>query len=123
MESIRKEKTNWRAQGSDPDYRFSLANERTFLAWIRTSLAFLAVAIGADQLANYFVNSQMKTILVLLLCGFSALLSIHAFLRWKGNEIAMRNGRGLDYTRTVIMSSLFMCAMSILAVLVMIYDR
>lgn len=28
--------------GSDPDYRFSLANERTFLAWIRTALGLLA---------------------------------------------------------------------------------
>lgn len=28
--------------GKEPDYLFSLANERTFLAWIRTSLALLA---------------------------------------------------------------------------------
>jgi hypothetical protein len=27
--------------GEAPDYRFSLANERTFLAWIRTALGFL----------------------------------------------------------------------------------
>ncbi|MGL5738334.1 MAG: YidH family protein, partial [Plesiomonas shigelloides] len=36
--------------GKDPDYRFSLANERTFLAWIRTALAFLATAVGIDLL-------------------------------------------------------------------------
>ena len=27
--------------GEAPDYRFSLANERTFLAWIRTALGYL----------------------------------------------------------------------------------
>ena len=32
----------WRKTGSTPDYRFSLANETTFLAWIRTALAVLA---------------------------------------------------------------------------------
>ena len=41
--------------GEAPDYRFSLANERTFLAWIRTALGFLAAGVGLDQLAS-FVN-------------------------------------------------------------------
>ena len=35
--------------GEAPDYRFSLANERTFLAWIRTALGFLAAGVGLDQ--------------------------------------------------------------------------
>lgn len=34
----------WLDQGEDPAYRFSLANERTFLAWARTTLALLAVS-------------------------------------------------------------------------------
>ncbi|MGA9680044.1 MAG: DUF202 domain-containing protein, partial [Mycobacterium sp.] len=43
-------------QGSDspaeiePDYRFTLANERTFLAWQRTSLGLLAAAVALVQL-------------------------------------------------------------------------
>ncbi|WP_332600534.1 MULTISPECIES: YidH family protein [Citrobacter] len=40
--------------GEAPDYRFSLANERTFLAWIRTALGFLAAGVGLDQLAPDF---------------------------------------------------------------------
>ena len=40
----------WRKTGSIPDYRFSLANETTFLAWIRTSLALIVGALGIDQL-------------------------------------------------------------------------
>ena len=53
--------------GEAPDYRFSLANERTFLAWIRTSLGFLAGGIGLDQLGGtarhsapqlHYINQQ-----------------------------------------------------------------
>ena len=35
-------------EGEDPDYRFSLANERTFLAWLRTTLALLAAGVAVD---------------------------------------------------------------------------
>ena len=35
-------------EGEDPDPRFTLANERTFLAWIRSSLAFLAGGIAIE---------------------------------------------------------------------------
>ncbi|MGH3672809.1 MAG: DUF202 domain-containing protein, partial [Pseudonocardiaceae bacterium] len=34
----------------EPDYRFTLANERTFLAWLRTALALLAAAVAVVQL-------------------------------------------------------------------------
>lgn len=34
--------------GEEPDPRFSFANERTFLAWIRTALALLAAAVAVD---------------------------------------------------------------------------
>jgi putative membrane protein len=30
----------------EPDYRFTLANERTFLAWERTALGLLAAAVA-----------------------------------------------------------------------------
>ena len=36
--------------GTEPDARFSLANERTFLAWIRTSLALLAGGVALEAL-------------------------------------------------------------------------
>ena len=33
----------------EPDYRFTLANERTFLAWQRTSLGLMAAAVAVVQ--------------------------------------------------------------------------
>jgi len=42
--------SKWYEEGETPDYRFSLANERTFLAWIRTGLGFFVSAIAIDQM-------------------------------------------------------------------------
>jgi len=35
-------------EGEEPDPRFTLANERTFLAWVRTALALVAGGIGLE---------------------------------------------------------------------------
>uniref|UniRef100_UPI0021F2A03F DUF202 domain-containing protein n=1 Tax=Mycolicibacterium gadium TaxID=1794 RepID=UPI0021F2A03F len=43
-----------RSVGSDPDYRFTLANEWTFLAWLRTGLALLAGAVALASLVHDF---------------------------------------------------------------------
>ena len=43
---------SWRQEGQEPDYRFSLANERTFLARIRTALALLAGGALLDQFST-----------------------------------------------------------------------
>ena len=37
--------------GTEPDPRFTLANERTFLAWIRTALALIAGGVALEALA------------------------------------------------------------------------
>ena len=42
----------WRRTGKTPDYRFSLANERTFLAWIRTGLGFVAAGVAIAAVAR-----------------------------------------------------------------------
>jgi putative membrane protein len=53
--------------GDEPDARFSLANERTFLAWIRTSLALSAPLLGPVLAVGITVASLL--LLVGLLVG------------------------------------------------------
>jgi putative membrane protein len=84
--------------GEAPDYRFSLANERTFLAWIRTALGFLAAGVGLDQLAPDFATPLIREMLALLLCLFAGGLAIYGYLRWLSNEKAMRLKQDLPYT-------------------------
>ncbi len=93
--SARRPRRHWQEEGADPDYRFSLANERTFLAWIRTALALLAGAMLVHQFATRLQPQWVNLALSLALVVASALLSFGAFRRWKGNEIAMRHGSPL----------------------------
>jgi putative membrane protein len=84
----------WRSelleQGSDPDPRFTLANERTFLAWVRTALAFMAGGVGLEALARSALSDQVRTPLAVLLVLLGALLAATAFGRWLAAERAMR---------------------------------
>ncbi|MGX9415962.1 YidH family protein [Vibrio sp. RC27] len=94
----RSRKNNWRNEGCAPDYRFSLANERTYLAWIRTALALLAGAIGIDQLTPELASPSIRIMLSAFLCLCSGLLAVFAYRRWSANEKAIRNNSQLGYT-------------------------
>jgi putative membrane protein len=81
--------------GEDPDYRFSLANERTFLAWIRTSLGLLAGGVGVVQLVPRFSIPGGRTVLGLILLTLALLISASSYARWERNERAMRMNQPL----------------------------
>lgn len=95
---LRTMKKGWRNLGEAPDYRFSLANERTYLAWIRTAFALLAGAIAIDQLTPDLADPVIRIILSTLLCLFSGVLALFAYRRWAANERAMRLKQNLPYT-------------------------
>ncbi len=88
----------WRQEGEEPDYRFSLANERTFLAWIRTALALLAGGVLLDQFSTKLSPHIVVLILAIVLSLLAALLCLMAYVRWRANEIAMRHARRLPGT-------------------------
>ena len=98
--------------GEAPDYRFSLANERTFLAWIRTALGFLAAGVGLDQLAPDFATPLIREVLALLLCLFAGVLASYGYLRWLRNEKAMRLKQDLPYTRGLLIISVILLAVA-----------
>nr|WP_183091597.1 DUF202 domain-containing protein [Streptomyces radicis] len=87
-----------RAEGTTPDYRFSLANERTFLAWLRTALALLAGGIAVDQFLTDMRWAVRTAIAVALLAG-GALCAIRAVNHWVRSERAMRRGDDLPASR------------------------
>ena len=76
--------------GPESDPRFTLANERTFLAWIRTALAIVATAVATDTLmvAEWPTSARKAVVVVLLLAGCA--ISAGAGLRWLRVERALR---------------------------------
>ncbi len=113
--------SRWRQGGEEPDYRFSLANERTFLAWIRTALAVLAGGVLLDQfstkLGPHFVLVILAVVLALLGAGLSGL----AYLRWRANEIAMRQRKPLPGTLALpIVSVVALLVAATIAVLLIV---
>jgi putative membrane protein len=107
-----------RAVGEEPDYRFTLANERTFLAWVRTSLALAAGGLGAIALLPDLAGSKA---LGLGLLALSFVTSASSYRRWARNEAAMRLGAPLAHSRLpaimAIGAGLFVLAGGILLVL------
>jgi len=83
------------ALGSDPDPRFTFANERTFLAWIRTSLALLAAGIGLEAFVGDALTGLLRRGLSALLLVLGATFALTAFSRWLRSERALREGRTL----------------------------
>jgi putative membrane protein len=78
-----------------PDYRFTLANERTMLAWLRTGLALVAggvaVATYAPDLGARWGSAAVALALVLTGLG----TAVAGYRRWRANEAAIRAGEPL----------------------------
>ncbi|RKR07623.1 putative membrane protein [Kushneria sinocarnis] len=111
----------WFEQGRHPDYRFSLANERTFLAWIRTALAFMAGAVGIYQFAPDFATPVTREALGVLLTLGGASLALAAYRRWSRNEQAMRSDSALPYTRLLLVVAIFVAIVALALALLIIF--
>ncbi|TVL90559.1 YidH family protein [Streptomyces sp. SAJ15] len=86
------------AEGETPDYRFSLANERTFLAWLRTGLALIGGGFAADQFLPHTARPLRLALAVTLLAA-GAVCAIRAVNHWVRCERAMRKGEDLPLSR------------------------
>jgi putative membrane protein len=83
--------------GHDPDPRFTLANERTFLAWNRTALALIGGGLAAGQLID-FSSRAARLAVALPPIVLGLLLAVTSYRRWEANERAMRLDRPLPTT-------------------------
>jgi putative membrane protein len=80
--------------GEEPDVRFTLANERTYLAWIRTSLALIGGGLAAGQLLEF--RSEVARLAVALPpIVLGAVLALTSYRRWEANQRALRLGEPL----------------------------
>ena len=77
---------------SEPDYRFTLANERTFLAWQRTALGLLAAAVAVVQLVPELTVPGARHVLGVLLAVLATLTAAVGLRRWHQVDRAIRSG-------------------------------
>jgi putative membrane protein len=99
--SIRRwfDPTDMQRVGSNPDYRFSLANERTYLAWIRTGLALIGGGLAVAAFVPPLRWPHVREVIAIGLLLLGAAVALRAVDHWARCERAMRLGQPLPRSR------------------------
>jgi putative membrane protein len=108
-------------EGTTPDYRFSLANERTFLAWIRTGLALIAGGLACAQFLPPLPIARLREIIAITLLVLGGLVALRAVDHWARAERAMRLGIDLPRSRFPAILAIVVAAGALLLVLSVSY--
>jgi putative membrane protein len=103
--------------GQEPDVRFSLANERTFLAWTRTSLALLAAGVALDSV-EVSLTGVAHTALVCLLLLLGLLCAACSWWRWAQIESALRRAEALPAPHLAVVVAAVLTAVSVVLLVV-----
>lgn len=77
-------------QGQEPDARFSLANERTALAWVRSGLGLVAGGVALASLASIVERPVFFDVIAAFACLSGAILALYALHSWRQHEVALR---------------------------------
>ncbi|MGW5215685.1 YidH family protein [Streptomyces sp. NPDC004051] len=85
--------------GTEPDYRFTLANERTFLAWVRTAVSLLAAAVAVRQLVPPFSVPHAREILAVVCAFLAFVIAVRSYPHWRRAQRAIRRGGPLPGSR------------------------
>ena len=107
--------------GIDPDPRLSFANERTFLAWIRTAMALVGAGIAVGQLVNAGDLSSRNRLLALALLLAGAALALSSYRRWRSCELAMRRRQPLPHSRMLDLVAVIVAIAAVVGVLITVF--
>ena len=107
-------------EGTDPDYRFTLANERTFLAWVRTALALDAAGLALVALLPPFAVPGAREVLGTALVALGTLAAATAHRRWRGYDAALRAGAPLPPSRLPLVLAVGVAVVAVLTVLLLV---
>jgi putative membrane protein len=81
---------------TEPDARYTFANERTFLAWNRTALALVVAGLAIAQVLPPFRGVPWgRHVLAVPLIALAGVVSVTSHVEWGRNQRALRRGEPL----------------------------
>lgn len=95
-----------RGQDGQVDYRFLLANERTFLAWIRTALGIIAAGVALDQFVRLGSDDALVGPLAILTVFLGVAVAVTGTIRWYRADATMRSGAPMPRSRGILVVGL-----------------
>lgn len=108
--------------GTEPDVRFSLANERTALAWVRTGLALVAGGVALTTVASVAGLPVLIDVVAMVACVAGGLLALSALFSWRRVERALRLNRPLPAPHALPVLAVGVCLVALLLAGYAVYD-
>ncbi len=108
----------------EPDARYTFANERTFLAWIRTALALVAAGLAVIQLLPPFHGIRWgRHAIGIPLIVLGALIAVLSYRDWMANQRAMRRDEPLPRSWLPTVLAVAITAVGVIAAVVVVAAR
>ena len=104
----------------EPDYRMSLAAERTYLAYVRTALALLAAGVAVAGALPDAGHEDLRRVMAVVLVLAGLLLAATARARWRAVDTAMRRGAPLPQGKTPLAVSAAVVVVALLALVLVL---
>jgi putative membrane protein len=108
--------------GSEPDARFSYANERTFLAWIRTALGLVTAGLAITQLLPQFDFPGGRRLIGLPLIALGVVVAVLSLHNWRANERAMRLRRPLPRSPLPAVAAVVVSLVALIGLVLAIFE-
>lgn len=113
-------RSNQLLEGEEPDARFTLANERTFLAWNRTALGCVVAGLAVSHVlkpeSGSTVGPKVAGLALMLVGG---LLAVFSYSNWASAQRALRLRQPLPRSRLPVLISV---VTAMVAVATMVYS-
>ena len=106
----------------DVDYRFLLANERTFLAWMRTALALIAGGVALDQFVVVAGARDLVSALGIFAIVLGAVVAVLGVVQWRKADHAMRNGQRMNSSGFIIFIGVVLAVFALVIALLLVVD-